>query len=173
MAATAGALHGAPHSADDTSWLGQWLPVRAYRAAPHRAMPATLVVERRHGPGSPPLAERSGRPTWLAKPAASRLDPERVDRIARLVHQIAAAAVETGAEGRAALPAFLQLAELVTGDETALAVARATVASATALLPDRVADLSARHLAAEALAWLEQELAVVGSDAGRQPEGGC
>ena len=172
MAATADALHGAPHSADDTSWLGQWLPVRAYRAAPHRAMPATLVVERRGGPGSPPLAERSGRPTWL-KPPASRLDPERVDRIARLVHQIAAAAVETGAEGRAALPAFLQLAELVTGDETALAVARATVASATALLPDRVADLSARHLAAEALAWLEQELAVVGSDAERRPEGKC
>jgi len=172
MSADVIALHGAPQAADDTSWLGRWIPVRAYRAAPHRAMPATLVVERRSGFGLLPLDERPARPTFFSRPSTSRLEPDQVDRIARLVHQITATAAETGAEGRAALPAFLQLIELVARDDAALAVARAAVASATALLPERVAELPARHLAAEALAWLEQELAVISDDAER-PEDRC
>jgi hypothetical protein len=142
--------------AEDTSWLGQWVPVRVYTAARHHGMPPTLVVELRQG-------REKTRPTPSSLPSAKRTPSGEqrvaVDAIARLVHGVVAASVAARGEGRANLPAFRVLADHLTGNEDATGVARVAAAEGFRLLPELYADLAHRQVAAETLAWLAEELA--------------
>jgi hypothetical protein len=147
----------APAEAEDTSWLGQWVPVRVYTAARHHGMPATLVVELRQGREKTPPSSSTSPPYAKRTPSAEQR--VAVDAIARLVHGVVAASVAARGEGRANLPAFRVLADHLTGSEDATGVARVAAAEGFRLLPDLYADLAHRQVAAETLAWLAEELA--------------
>jgi hypothetical protein len=111
----------APVEAEDTSWLGHWVPVRAYTAARHCGMPATLVVELRQSREKTPPSSTTSPPYAKRTPSAEQR--VAVDARARLVHGVIAASVAARGEGRANLPAFLVLADHLTGNEDATGVA--------------------------------------------------